>query len=377
MENRISGGGRGGGVVNQGRERTLNAPVINKIQNKVNKQTHNSKPVFSVTNKIQSNSQERIPKRPYSQEYTQTQSNKLYKQNPTEETKFNLSVTSSGSSESSDSESDFEMNQSLTDHQNPMLKQKNRRQHFSHLNESNTQHRLPTVKLRISRLVLEDFMNPFELANEINRCKKLEKTEMVIKFAYIIFTKAIVIIATDDQATYDLLCEDWPKDAFIKGASVLNHSKDTINETENNFKLVLRNIHLGINIEDPLVVDQLGQQGIFNAVRKISREGKSLPIVTAATRNLDDYKRILKNGITLGFTRIRSIESPSNLKQCHNCQGFGHKKFDCPKSITCAKCSGPHHFKECKNDLIQCANCSGQHWSFSRSCPHVKEQQEP
>ena len=38
------------------------------------------------------------------------------------------------------------------------------------------------------------------------------------------------------------------------------------------------------------------------------------------------------------------------VKQCYNCQGFGHTAFVCTKAPKCRKCAGDHESRKCKKD---------------------------
>ena len=49
------------------------------------------------------------------------------------------------------------------------------------------------------------------------------------------------------------------------------------------------------------------------------------------------------------------------IKQCFNCQGYGHKGDVCRKKPKCGKCAQEHETKQCKSESIQCANCDGAH----------------
>jgi len=82
--------------------------------------------------------------------------------------------------------------------------------------ESNKTHELDAVKLRISKVVINEFLNPYSLLKEIRRCKQDDEYTLQIKFADINRVKGVVLIATDDTKTHNILSQDWPPTASKK-----------------------------------------------------------------------------------------------------------------------------------------------------------------
>ena len=81
--------------------------------------------------------------------------------------------------------------------------------------------KLPAIKLRISDPLKTSFNNPLAIFNEIKRC--FPEASLKIKFAEIAkFDAAILIIATDDEATHTLLnsASNWRQDAFKRGIRI-------------------------------------------------------------------------------------------------------------------------------------------------------------
>jgi len=63
--------------------------------------------------------------------------------------------------------------------------------------------------------------------------------------------------------------------------------------------------------------------------------------------------------------------------RCHQCQRFGHTKFECTNPIICPSCSENHLYDSCPNkDIKKCVNCHENHSSAHRGCPeYIKTQQ--
>jgi hypothetical protein len=62
------------------------------------------------------------------------------------------------------------------------------------------------------------------------------------------------------------------------------------------------------------------------------------------------------------------IEPPHQkreIKQCKNCQKYGHTKQYCYRRLRCVKCTGDHHTSQCnrqgKSSNVKCVNCLGIH----------------
>jgi hypothetical protein len=229
---------------------------------------------------------------------------------------------------------------------------------------------LDAIKLRISKTVIADFENPYTLQKEIRRCKQPCDFLLNIKFADINRTKAIVIIATDDQATHDLLSKEWPKNAFHKGAFIIK--KNETKPQPELHPLIIRKVHRDIEIESWEATSDLEKAGLRNAKRIYNKNKEKTDMITVQATSQEAFENALKNGVYLGLTRHRLIEPELPLIQCHRCQGFGHRKFDCVEKEKCAKCTGEHHFKNCTSNEIKCANCGKNHWSFARRCAFVQ-----
>ena len=64
------------------------------------------------------------------------------------------------------------------------------------------------------------------------------------------------------------------------------------------------------------------------------------------------------------------------IRQCFNCQGYGHKADVCKKKPKCGKCAQEHETKQCKTEVVQCANCNAAHTAWDRECPRRQKEDE-
>jgi hypothetical protein len=85
-----------------------------------------------------------------------------------------------------------------------------------------------------------------------------------------------------------------------------------------------------------------------------------------------DARRLLTEGFfhAGGESGVTSIfEHRPRPVQCYNCQGIGHKAFQCKNTQKCAKCAKDgHHHSDCNEAVLKCVPCGGPHESYSRNC---------
>src|SRR5215468_8413733 len=58
------------------------------------------------------------------------------------------------------------------------------------------------------------------------------------------------------------------------------------------------------------------------------------------------------------------------IKQCFNCQGYGHRANACTKNLKCGKCGQEHETRTCSESKTRCANCEGEHTAWHHECSH-------
>ncbi|KAJ5100792.1 hypothetical protein N7456_006844 [Penicillium angulare] len=81
-----------------------------------------------------------------------------------------------------------------------------------------------------------------------------------------------------------------------------------------------------------------------------------------------DARRLLADGyfhVEGESGTTRAFEHRPRPVQCYNCQGIGHKAFQCKKTQKCAKCATEgHHHSRCGQEVPKCVPCGGPHESF-------------
>ena len=75
--------------------------------------------------------------------------------------------------------------------------------------------------------------------------------------------------------------------------------------------------------------------------------------------------------------KVEEFRQPVSVRQCFNCQCFGHSAQNCKSKQKCVICGENHSHKGCpKKEANQpkCANCSGPHIASYKGCPEYKKQ---
>ena len=163
------------------------------------------------------------------------------------------------------------------------------------LNKNNSK-KIPAIKFRISADISDKFKNQLELTKEINRCHQhLDKK--AIKFVSL--KGNLIIITTDDQATFDLLNSNWPNDALLKGIRMLDKNY----QNKNLKTLIIKGVHPTVDINDQEIADQLKKQGLINVSRIMSKSKQATSLLKAEAIDQDTYKLCIQNKIKIGFIR--------------------------------------------------------------------------
>ena len=74
---------------------------------------------------------------------------------------------------------------------------------------------------------------------------------------------------------------------------------------------------------------------------------------------------------------MEEFRAPISVRQCYNCQNFGHSAKNYKAKIKCAICGEGHSHKGCPNRAkkqLKCANCKGPHVANYKGCPAYKKQ---
>ena len=75
--------------------------------------------------------------------------------------------------------------------------------------------------------------------------------------------------------------------------------------------------------------------------------------------------------------KVEEFRQPVSVRQCFNCQCFGHSVQNCKSKQKCVICCENHSHKGCpikEAKQPKCANCPGPHVASCKGCPEYKKQ---
>ena len=75
--------------------------------------------------------------------------------------------------------------------------------------------------------------------------------------------------------------------------------------------------------------------------------------------------------------KVEEFRQPVSVRQCFNCQCFGHSAQNCKSKQKCVICGENRSHKGCPRKEVKqpkCANCSGPHVASYKGCPEYKKQ---
>lgn len=194
---------------------------------------------------------------------------------------------------------------------------------------------------------------------------------------------------TDDP---NLICSYTVEGLKIQPKSSESHNKLTkhlmtekieyhtfVASTERPLKLVIKQLPPTIT-EDELYRELLRLNYPVKAVRQFttkandSQEARKLPIWIVTLENSPEGAALQQcTGLFNIKMIIESYRPKPTVRQCFNCQAFGHLSIGCHHKTQCVKCTGDHAVADCPRKGPQyeplCANCGEKHTASYRQCP--------
>ena len=188
-----------------------------------------------------------------------------------------------------------------------------------------------------------------------------------------------VICSTPEEAT-KLRMLDWKS---LLGATlatpvygVVIHGvakKDispTINDSENKAKVIS-----DLEALNPIKITHLAP-----LMRKPQNQEAPTHSVIIFMDDPSQADQLILRGIRIGNQKRNRCYSTeryvprSQLMQCFNCQGFGHKAEGCTRPQKCGKCAEEHQTKACSKPTQKCALCNGSHQAWNEECPRRQDE---
>ena len=114
---------------------------------------------------------------------------------------------------------------------------------------------------------------------------------------------------------------------------------------------------------------------------KSKKGGRVLPIFQLEISDPAEPEALLSQNLVCNVTgivyKMEEFRQPVSVRQCFNCQCFGHSAQNCKSKQKCVICGENHSHKGCpKKEAKQpkCANCYGPHVASYKGCPDYKKQ---
>lgn len=109
--------------------------------------------------------------------------------------------------------------------------------------------------------------------------------------------------------------------------------------------------------------------------------GKKETSIVVEFMNPQAANRAIDLGIIWDATvlRTRIYDRSARIKQCYNCQKYGHIGSTCSNRTACAHCAESHQTRDCPRKQAgdtsrKCANCGGAHAAWAKACLHFQSE---
>lgn len=154
-------------------------------------------------------------------------------------------------------------------------------------------------------------------------------------------------------------------------------------EDDTNKKLVLKGIDISYTAEE-ICADLKRQYNDVVDVKQMSKRDekgdKTFIAVYVVYFKWDTRLAVVKKLLQyccyhrIKWDYFRSKNSNRKVKQCFNCQNFGHHKLGCGLQHRCVKCTDQHSPGKCEKGSSdpQCCNCNGKHPANYQGCPKMQ-----
>ena len=224
-----------------------------------------------------------------------------------------------------------------------------------------------------------------EVNNGISFEREFTKAVPHIKIKQVHFTRlgCAVLTPAAPEDFSRLMKEDWK--SHLSLGSNLEASLDKSKTVE--YKAVVTGVDP--SLDDDVLKEEMEKRNnltLTSIARFLHKATKAKTWkVIICLENEETQKRVLKEGIFLGFTHHKCEEARAKQRhdradnptsQCYRCQKWNpdHTSKDCKAKQACLWCGSEHFHKECPHfqnrdmNNAKCANCNEAHPAWSKSC---------
>ena len=191
----------------------------------------------------------------------------------------------------------------------------------------------------------------------------------------------LLVVGDSPQDTIILLSESKMKAALAKNVMVSLPKAYQITKQKNKC-LVVKGVPTDLTDEDFKEFLDLNKISYAKAERyKSKRDDRVLPMFQLEISDPAEAEALLSKNLMCNVTgivyKVEEFRLPVSVRQCFNCQCFGHSAQNCKSKQKCVVCGENHSHKGCpKKEAKQpkCVNYSGPHVASYKGCPEYKKQ---
>ena len=191
----------------------------------------------------------------------------------------------------------------------------------------------------------------------------------------------LLVVGDSPQDAIILQSESKMKAALGKNVRVSLPKAYQITKQKNKC-LVVKGVPTDLTDEDFNEFLDLNKISYAEAERyKSKKDGRVLPMFQLEISDPTEAEALLSQNLMCNVTgivyKVKEFRQPVSVRQCFNCQCFGHSAQNCKSKQNCVICGENHSHKGCpKKEAKQpkCVNCSGPHVASYKGCPVYKKQ---
>jgi hypothetical protein len=106
---------------------------------------------------------------------------------------------------------------------------------------------------------------------------------------------------------------------------------------------------------------------------RVPKEGAKLASVILEFSSPQTANKAIEEGVLWDSNRYQALlyDRSLRVRQCFNCQQYGHIGTSCANKTKCVYCAGEHQSRDCTTRIHgdkKCANCEGTHPAWSEDC---------
>ena len=108
---------------------------------------------------------------------------------------------------------------------------------------------------------------------------------------------------------------------------------------------------------------------VYRFKRRVIKEDGMIEWVPTQTLKLTFLSQFLPDRIFIYGATANIEKYIQPIRQCTNCQKFGHIAKFCHQEPVCVNCGESHHEKDCTNPELKCKHCALKHKANDKTCP--------